>query len=60
MFLKNQISKNLELIDYLRKLVILKEDELKDLCPHKNKKRKRENGLYGESYTYCPDCNLEF
>lgn len=60
MFLKNQISKNLELIDYLRKLVIIKEDELKDLCPHNSKKRKRENGLYGESYMYCSDCNLEF
>ena len=29
-------------------------------CTHPNKKRRREEGLYGERYFECPDCNTEW
>lgn len=59
-FLQNQFISINNLYDYIKKNLDLKKKQLLKTCPHTSKERRREDGLYGERYWYCPDCNLEF
>lgn len=59
-YINSQISNFINLTNYFRKLLSDKKDNLNKLCSHNSKIKKRENGLYGEIYWYCPDCELEF
>lgn len=59
-FIEYQISSTLSLLDYLRVLLETKKKDMHNICKHEYKKRKREEGPYGERYWYCPDCELEF
>lgn len=34
-------------------------NNLKNMCSHSNKEKRREDCLYGSTYYYCPDCELD-
>jgi len=61
-YMKNLTYEKQEIYDKYIELcnnLELTKNKLKQLCPHTNKIKRREDGLYGEIYYYCPDCELE-
>jgi hypothetical protein len=50
--LYNQYLHTINLLDIETK-------KLMNTCNHSNKEKRREDCLYGETYFYCPDCELE-
>ena len=56
--IENTINIHKKNIDILKKELNFNIKNLSNLCPHTNKIKKRESGQYGETYWYCPDCEL--
>ena len=44
---------------YIKNQVEIETKNLMNTCKHNNKEKRREECLYGETYFYCPDCELE-
>ena len=42
-----------------KKQLEIETQKLMNTCKHNNKEKRREDCLYGETYFYCPDCELE-
>ena len=42
-----------------KKQLQIETQKLMNTCKHNNKEKRREDCLYGETYFYCPDCELE-
>tara|TARA_Y100000591_G_scaffold312158_1_gene316322 strand:- start:279 stop:494 length:216 start_codon:yes stop_codon:yes gene_type:complete len=60
--LKNLKQKQNDLYNqylYIKNQVEIETKNLMNTCQHTNKEKRREECLYGETYFYCPDCELE-
>lgn len=44
---------------YIKNQIEIETKNLMNTCKHINKEKRREECLYGETYFYCPDCELE-